>query len=94
MLTLFELLSPYISLAINALFPLTVGSTVILNEDVTEYTCTIEVLDSGGVVGTPPDSDQIRSERITNGDGIASAKGAFLVPVRLESSAIPVLDAV
>jgi len=31
---------------------------------------------------------------MTNGDGTASAKGAFLVPLKLESSASPVLDAV
>ena len=31
---------------------------------------------------------------VTRGEGIASANGAFLVPLRLESSARPVLDAV
>jgi hypothetical protein len=71
-----------------------VGSTVILNGDVTEYTCIIVLEDSGGVDGMSALFAQIVSARITNGDGIASANGAFLVPERLESSAIPVLDAV
>ena len=70
------------------------GSTVILNEVDVEYTCTIKSDEDGGVEGISPDLAQIVSPRIVKGDGSASAKGAFLVPARLESSAIPVLDAV
>jgi hypothetical protein len=52
------------------------------------------VFDDGGVVGINPLSDHIVDDGITRGDGIASAKGAFFVlPVKLESSAIPVFEA-
>ena len=48
----------------------------------------------GGVAGIKALSFQIVVLGVTRGDGIDSANGAFLVPLRLESSARPVFDAV
>jgi hypothetical protein len=50
------------------------------------------VLLVGGVEGTSVLSAQIDVLGTTNGDGLLSSVGAFLVPLILESSAMPVLD--
>jgi len=70
------------------------GHGVLRPEAAARYPFTYAVSDPGGVAGIWVLSDQIFVLGIAIGDGIASANGAFLVPLKLESSAIPDLLAV